>query len=342
MIGVDLDLAPRDGLVGPGAGVAAVEFLGRIDVDGALGTVAHEVGVGDVVLDDATAQDDHAGALGAHGDGVDAADVLNDVDLELAGRGLEGVEVEHVAEAAVGEGRAEDGDVVLVGPVVDRGGVVNILAEAVDDLGRGPVDGGLGVLGGLLFLQQGVQDRHQPVLEGAVVGVGHHQVADPVQALGPQVLAHGAELGHVGVAQALDEVLLDAAGCRHNGAHVLMLHEPTEDAPQAGRDHVGRVAQEDGGLGRHRGGGTTTVRGGILTGVGYFWHLAAPCAHPIDDPDRLAHGGGLEPHERHRGHDIVDGDGAPRGQEGVEVDLLHLLRILRQLVGRDQHRGRGA
>lgn len=38
------------------------------------------------------------------------------------------MEVEHVAEAAVRERRAEDGDVVLVGPVVDAALVVDLLA----------------------------------------------------------------------------------------------------------------------------------------------------------------------------------------------------------------------
>ena len=244
-IGANLDLAPRDGLVRAGAGVAAVKLLGRVDVDGRLGAVAHEAGVCDVVLDEAAAEDDDAGALGADGEGVDAADVADDVDLELAGRGLEGVEVEHVAEAAVGQGRAEDGYVVLVGPVVDGALVVDLLAEAADDAGRGPDELVLGPAAGLLLLEHGVEDGHDPVLKGAVVLVGHDEVADAVEALEAEALAVGAEGGHVGVAEALDKVLLDAAGGGDDGRDVLVLDQVAQDAAEARRDEVGGVAEED-------------------------------------------------------------------------------------------------
>ena len=48
------------------------------------------------------------------------------------------MEVEHVAEGAVGEGGAEDGDGVAVGPVEDGRFVGDFGAEAGDDGAGGP------------------------------------------------------------------------------------------------------------------------------------------------------------------------------------------------------------
>ena len=210
-VAVHLDLPPADRLVRPRACIAAVELLRRVDVHGTLGAVAHQVRVGDVVLDDAAAQDDHARPLRTHGDGVDLADVLDNVDAQLLGRRLERVEVEHVAQAAIGQGGAEDGDVVLPGPVVDRLLVVDLLAQTVDHLARRPVHGFVRLLALLLLGQHGVEDGQHPVLEGAVVVVGHDEVADAVEALCAQAGAGGGEVAQIGGPQALDEVLLDAA-----------------------------------------------------------------------------------------------------------------------------------
>ena len=49
------------------------------------------------MLDQAAAQNDHAGALSVDGDVVQFADVARDGDVEDGGGGAEGVEVEHVA-----------------------------------------------------------------------------------------------------------------------------------------------------------------------------------------------------------------------------------------------------
>ena len=96
------------------------------------------------------------------------------------------MEVQHVAETAVCQSRAEDGDVVLPRPVVDGPFVVDLLAQAVDHLTRRPVQGLSGRLARLLLFQHLVQNGHHPVLEGTVVAVRHHQVADAIHALGPQ------------------------------------------------------------------------------------------------------------------------------------------------------------
>ena len=184
-----LDLAPADRLVRAGPGIAPVKLLCRVDVDGALGAVAHQARVGDVVFDQPAAEDDHVGALGVDGEVVESADVAGDGDVEDGGGGAEGVEVEHVAQGAVGEGGAEDGDGVSVGPVEDGGLVGDFGAEAGDDGARGP-DEAVRVRGGgfaraFLFGEHCVEDGHEPVFEGAVVAVGHDEVADSVHALFP-------------------------------------------------------------------------------------------------------------------------------------------------------------
>ena len=79
-VGVGLDLPPGNGLVGTSTGVAAVELLRRVDVDGALRAVPHETGVGDVMLDETGAEEDDTGPIGANGQGVDPTNVLDDVD----------------------------------------------------------------------------------------------------------------------------------------------------------------------------------------------------------------------------------------------------------------------
>lgn len=56
---------------------------------------------------------------------------------------------------------------------------------------------------GELLVEHGVQDGHHPVLEGAVVAVGHQQIPDPVEALLPQFRPAQLEVARVGGPQAL-------------------------------------------------------------------------------------------------------------------------------------------
>ena len=291
-VAVGLDLAPADGLVRAGAGVAAVKLLGCVHVDGALGAVAHQAGVGDVVLDEAAAEDEHAGAAGADGQVVELADVARDGDVEDGRGGAEGVEVEHVAEGAVREGGAEDGDAVAVRPVEDRGLVGDLGAQAGDDGAGGPDEavrvGGGGRFGGFLLGEHGVEDRDDPVFEGAVVAVGDDEVADAVHALFPQAGAVGAEGGEVGGREAFDQVFFDAAGGGDDGGDVGVLDQVAEGGAEARGDEVGGVAEEEGGFG---------------AGLG-----VPEAPHVVDDADGVGDGAGLEPHVCHVGDQFGDGD----------------------------------
>ena len=57
------------------------------------------------------------------------------------------------------------------------------------------------------------------------------------------------EVCEVGWAEALDEVLLDAAGGGDEAGDVFVLDEVQDDLAQAGGDEVGGVAEEDGAAG---------------------------------------------------------------------------------------------
>ena len=124
------------------------------------------------------------------------------------------MEVEHVSQTPVRQRRAEDRNVVLVGPVVHRSLVVDLLAEPVNDFRRRPADLVRRALARLLLLQHFIQYRHHPVLKSAVVRVRYHQVPYAVETLRPEFRAGRVEGGHVRVAETLDEILLDAPSCR--------------------------------------------------------------------------------------------------------------------------------
>ena len=82
------------------------------------------------------------------------------------------------------------------------------------------------LLGGFFLLgEHGVEDWDDPVFEGAVVAVGHDEVADAVQAFFAQGGAVGGEGGEVGRREAFDKVFFDAAGGCDNGGDVTVLYE---------------------------------------------------------------------------------------------------------------------
>eukprot|EP00955_Chlamydomonas_euryale_P008555 91111-Chlamydomonas_euryale.AAC.6 len=186
-LGINLDLAPADCLIGPRPAVAAIELLGCVDIHRKVGAIAHQVRIADVMTHSVACpqetctsrppctslQDQNSGTFpaGLHGHScarapppsrsipvVNPAYILNNVDAQP--RVLVAVEEEHVTDGAVGDGRAEDGNVVLPRPVRDAVGVVYDLAHACNHLcgcgmkGRGR--GGCMVDGGQAWLQRRV------------------------------------------------------------------------------------------------------------------------------------------------------------------------------------------
>lgn len=184
----------------------------------------------------------HAGTVSSHSDIVDLLDIVHNVHAELGA--LVGVKVHHIAERAVGQRGTKHRDVVLVGPVVHRVLVVDLLAEAVDHGGGSPA----GAVGHLL-VGHGVQDGVHPVFKEAVILVGHNEVAEPVDALSAQLSAVQLEVAHVSGSQALDKVLLNAASSGHNRLHQIVLHKELDGLSHAGGDQVAGVRQEDGAFG---------------------------------------------------------------------------------------------
>ena len=306
------DLPPAHGLVRLGPAVAPVEFLRRVDGHRKVRAVSHEVGVVDVVLGHAAAQDDHARLLGpAHGPRlvVHRPDILHQVHHQPGV--LETVKVEHVADAPVGERWAVHRDVHLRRPVIHALLVVDLQTEPVDDLTRGPHH----ALRVLLLLHN-VQHGHDPVLELAVVVVGHQQVADAVEALLTKFGTLEREIPEVGWRQTLDEVFLDAA--RGGDQHVdhFVLDEVPELLADAAGDEVRRESQENFGPGRG------AVRRVPLVLVGRIVDglvAEAPLEHPV----HLVHA----PPELGR---LV-----PRGHHAIQ----HLLKVERALEVVPAHRG---
>lgn len=179
-----------------------------------------------------------------------------------------------------------------MGPVEDGGVVGDFGAEAGSDGAGGPdeavgVRGG-GSLGGFLLREHGVEDGHDPVLKGAVVAVGHDEVADAVQALFPQGGAVGTEGGEVCGREAFDQVFFDAAGRGDDGGDVAVLDEVADRGAEARGDEVGGVAEEDG-------------RFGVCFRV-------AELAHVVDDADGGGDGAGLEARVGHVRDEFGDGD----------------------------------
>jgi hypothetical protein len=96
-----------------------------------------------------------------------------------------------------------------------------------------------------------IEEGHDPVLKLAIVVVRDEQVSDPVQPPPPQSCAVVVELApgsEEGRTETLDQVFLDAACGGDEARDVVVLDEEADHFAQAGRDEVGRVAEEDGAL----------------------------------------------------------------------------------------------
>ncbi len=239
---VQTNLGPREGLVGLGARVRAIERLTGVDKHAKVDSVAHAVRIQDVMLGRGAAQNDRARVHREQAHQVHALDVLDQVELEARVR--ERMKEQGVADGSVGHGRTKHRNVVLVAPVVDRLFIVDLLAHALDELRRRPVGALLPLLNQAL-----VQDLQQPRLEQTVVVVRHEHVADAVEAVLARLHSVVLVVAQVGRLHALHKVLLDAAsGCHDTIDHVVL--DQVEDAlAHTARDHVRRVAEKDGAVG---------------------------------------------------------------------------------------------
>jgi len=237
-VGVGGDFTPRDSLVGPGASIATIELRGSVDEDREVGSVAHQISIANMMLDDATAENNHAAFLGFEGRVVKQSDILSNIDNKavLSPR----LEVDDVSEGAICEGGAEDGNIVLPAPVVDAIFIIDLLTDFGDDF-LGCENGALRLLLIVHLLDQGLEPR----LEVLVVDVGHDQVANSVEALLSEVGAAQAEVAHVAVCHALHDVLLNATRRRHDHVHHLVLAQVANVFTHAAASHIGSVAKID-------------------------------------------------------------------------------------------------
>ncbi len=98
---------------------------------------------------------------------------LDDVESETGI--LDRVKVEHVAQRAVRQARTENGHSILGRPIADGLVAIDPLSQKTNHFRRRPIE-----LLSPLSLEHLVQKGHQPVLEIAVVPIGHQQIADPI------------------------------------------------------------------------------------------------------------------------------------------------------------------
>ena len=221
---VGLDLAPAYSFIRPGSSITSVKLIAGVDVDGTFCTVPHETGIGNVMLDYTTTENDHARSLGAYGNSVDLANVFDEIDAKLLRRRLEGVEVKHVSKTAVSESWTEDGYIILPCPVIYRSLIVDLFAEAVDDFAWSPINGVLGSLGSFLFFQHFVQYWNDPVFESAIVVVWNEQIADTIKTFGTKRCTRRGKGAQVSRCKTFDKVFFNTASSRDNCRDVFVLY----------------------------------------------------------------------------------------------------------------------
>lgn len=98
-----------------------------------------------------------------------------------------------------------------------------------------------------MLREHGVEDRDQPVFEGAVVVVWYDEVVDAVQTLCAEGGAGCLLRDDVCRGEAFDKVFFDPAGGRHDGVDVFVLDQPAKSVAQPRGYEIRGVAEEDGG-----------------------------------------------------------------------------------------------
>ena len=187
-----LDLPPTSCLSAFGPAVRGVIFYCSVYHHSEIEPIAHQISVENVMLYQPSPQNYRARFVCEDRLVVHATDVFDNVQLQLVG--FEGVKIKHIANGAVGDGRAVHADTVLGTSVVDGLLVVYFLPHKLYHFRRRPP-----VLLCLLFLQHLSEQRFDPVLEQHVVAVGNHHVANAVDSLLPQLPIVGPETVQVGV-----------------------------------------------------------------------------------------------------------------------------------------------
>ena len=127
----------------------------------------------------------------------------------------------------------------FVRPVVYRFFVIDLFPESPDERTWRPDDSCILLLGKHL-----VQQRHEPVLELAVVIVGHDQVSDAIHASPTKIRSVHIEIGEVRLAEAFYEVLFNPSRCCDKRRNVFMLNEVQDYLAKPRGDQIGSVTEE--------------------------------------------------------------------------------------------------
>ena len=235
---IALDLTPGLGLIRTSTRVAAIEFLRSRDDHRARSTVSEEGSVEDVMLGNTSTENELTNMLGRKSEHIQLTSIRDDIDNEALT--LEGEHGEHISNGTVSNGRAEDRDVVLVGPVVDRVLIVDFLTETINKGGRSPDR-----LVVLLLLPHGLKDGHDPSLEVHIVVVGDQEVSNAVHTLETKLATIKIEVAHVVMAEALHEILLNTSSSSDDSINHVVLDEILDGLASTGAHQVGSVAKHD-------------------------------------------------------------------------------------------------
>ena len=106
----------------------------------------------------------------------------------------------------------------FVCPVVYRFFIIDFFAQPMNERARRPH-----LPARLLLRKHRVENRHEPVLELAVVVVRYNEVTDAVHTPFTEGSTIESKVGEVCLSKALDKVLLDTAGGGHECFNVLVL-----------------------------------------------------------------------------------------------------------------------
>jgi len=147
------------------------------------------------------------------------------------------MEIDHIADGAIGQRRAKDRNIVLVAegskarlevdgrtqyficPIIHGFLVVYFFSESPNERARCPKNSGF-----LLFSQHSIQDGCEPILEFTVIIVWNDEVSNTVHTTLPQFSAIEMEICQVGLSEAFDEIFFDAACCRDKDRDMFVLN----------------------------------------------------------------------------------------------------------------------
>ena len=128
----------------------------------------------------------------------------------------------------------------FIRPVIHRFFVVDFFPKAADYRTGGPH-----LTSRLLLRQHCIENRHQPILELAIIVVRHNEISNPVQTSPTEVCAVKVPVSKVCLAEAFYKVFFNPACSRHNCRDMSVLHQIQKDFAESGRNEIRSISEEN-------------------------------------------------------------------------------------------------